>query len=339
MLDLEIVTEVSRLESLPNEWDKLAELVPCATPFQTPEWLLTWWKHFGSGEPRILLFRERGKLVGLIPAFLHEWEDKRQITLFGSGISDYLDPLLAPDTACEIANCLFGYLRCATEWDVCNWQDLSRNDLLNASVPRELVIESVPETPCSAIRIEGTFGDYWQKRPSGLRRNVRRYRQKAEQVAALTSETSASANREYLDTLIRLHSARWREQGEPGMIAANRSAAFLREVVEKLAGRELVRFFILRFQGAIAAVILGLPYRNTIYAYLSAFDPAYSAFGFGRLLLFHALEYAFANNFQKWDFLRGSEGYKFEWGAEEIPKTRLLITRAHRCVDDGSIKV
>ncbi len=85
-----------------------------------------------------------------------------------------------------------------------------------------------PDSPCSAIAIEKSFAEFWAGRPSGLRRNVRRYREKAEQHAALEFD-AAPYEPECMEALIRLHSARWREQGQPGMISANRSADFLRE--------------------------------------------------------------------------------------------------------------
>ena len=28
-----------------------------ATPFQSPAWLMAWWKHFGTGAPRVLTAR------------------------------------------------------------------------------------------------------------------------------------------------------------------------------------------------------------------------------------------------------------------------------------------
>ena len=329
MLELDLLTDVPRLSDLQHEWRQLECSVAGATPFQTPEWLLTWWQHFGSGELRTFVFRNSGHLVGILPAFLHNWNERSQLTLLGTGISDFLDPLLASPISREISCGLLRHLSESKEWDVCDWQDLTdAAPLIQCSPDFGLAVEAVTDTPCAAITMNQPFADFWKLRSSGLRRNVRRYRQKAEEVAPLETEVTSSAGREYLDALIRLHSARWREQGEPGMIAANRSAAFLRDVVERLEARGIVRFFALRFQGTIAAVILGFEYRQTIYAYLSAFDPAYAAFGFGRLLLFEALQYAFANGCKSWNFLRGEEPYKFEWGAEQIAKTHLVIRPA-----------
>lgn len=328
-LELEVINSLSRLHGIRREWSRLEASLPDLTPFQTPEWLLTWWHHFGGGELQVYAFRNAdGTLVGIVPAFLHDWEGRRQLTLIGSGISDYLDPLFAASEQERVVGCLREHLQSQPGWDICNWQDLSADTPLAATgLDARLLAQLEPDQPCSAISIDQTFAGYWAARPSGLRRNERRYRSKAEQLAPISINVNRSNDKECLDALVGLHSARWREQGEPGMIVANRSAKFLRDVVHEFASREMLLVFSLRFQGEIAAVILGFPYRNVIYAYLSAFDPSYGALGFGRLLLFEALQYAFQEGYSSWNFLRGSEAYKFHWGAREIAKSRLVITR------------
>lgn len=326
-LEVEVISSLFRLENIRTEWSRLEATVSHITPFQTPEWLLTWWHHFGSGELQVYAFRAAGTLIAIVPAFLHDWQERRQLTLIGSGVSDYLDPLIASDERERVVRCLREHLRSQPGWDICIWQDLSADTpLATIGSDRHMSAQREPDQSCSEIVIDQAFASYWAARPSGLRRNERRYRSKAEQLAPIIITVDRSSDRECLDALIRLHTVRWREQGEPGMIVANRSANFLRDVAETFAPREMMLFFSLRFQGEIAAVILGFPYGNVIYGYLSAFDPSYSAFGFGRLLLFEALQYAFKEGFSSWNFLRGGEAYKFDWGAREIPKCRLIIT-------------
>ncbi len=89
----------------------------------------------------------------------------------------------------------------------------------------------------------------------------------------------------------------------------------------------MLRLFSLRYREKVAALIFGVCYADTIYGYLTAFDPEYEALGFGRTLLFEALRYAFENGFAAWDFLRGDEPYKFWWGAQLIPKCRFIVRR------------
>jgi CelD/BcsL family acetyltransferase involved in cellulose biosynthesis len=258
------------------------------------------------------------------------WEGRRQLTLLGSGISDYLEPLIAAADRAEILQTLSTHLEGRLDWDVCSWQDLSSPTLL-AELPVSVTSMRVMEDmPCTEVPIMGNWEMYCRARPRGLRRNLRRYAEKAYQLAEFQFFAERDFKSQLLETLICLHTARWRRQGEAGMIAANCSADFLREVVPKLAAQGHVLFFGLEFQGRTVALILSFPYQNVLFSYLSGFDPEYEQYGFGRLLLHKSLEYAFAKKFKSWNFLRGNEPYKFEWGATLVPKTRLLISRQLR---------
>src|SRR5947209_123714 len=90
-----------------------------------PAWLFTWWEHFGSGELRVMVFREDGSVVGVLPLFLHEWNGCRQLSLIGTGISDYLDPLFVSACTPRIIERIAQELQSWTDWDICDWQDLS----------------------------------------------------------------------------------------------------------------------------------------------------------------------------------------------------------------------
>jgi hypothetical protein len=48
----------------------------------------------------------------------------------------------------------------------------------------------------------------------------------------------------------------------------------------------------------------------------------------GHELVAQALQYTHANQYRGWDFLRGEEQYKFDWGAERIAKSRVIVERA-----------
>ena len=328
LVGLEVVHDFEQLCGLRDEWRNLVHTQNGTTPFQTPEWLLTWWRHFGSGELRGFVFCQGDALVGVIPLFLHEWRGRRQLTLAGSGISDYLEPVMVPGYRDSVLAETAGRLCADPDWDICEWQDLSAETPLSGLAShRCLSVESSEDLLCSRIALRGSWEDFCQGRPHGLRRNLRRYAEKARAIAEPEFAVTRGEDAALLEELIRLHRKRWRQQGESGMIAANRSAAFLREVSAEFAGKDMLRFFTLRFQDRIAAIILAFAHQQTLFAYLSGFDPEYQEFGFGRLLLQHALRHAFEQGYRAWDFLRGDELYKFDWGAQSVRKTRLIIFR------------
>jgi CelD/BcsL family acetyltransferase involved in cellulose biosynthesis len=321
MLALEVIENVARLRDFECEWSRFVRRVPPRTPFQTPEWLLTWWSHLGSGAPRVMAFRRERELAGVLPCFLHEWNGRRQLTLIGSGITDDLDPLFESGCAAEIVELVRAQLRIWTDWDICDWQDLS------ADTPLAALGVALAETPSSAIAIDGPFEKFLAARPKDLRRNLRRYREKAETAGKVEFSAADTADPELMDALVALHGARWSKSGESGMIEANRAEAFLREVAPLVAARGHLKIFTVRFAGRIAAILLALCDPSTIYSYLSAFDPRHEAFGFGRELLAQAIRYAHERGYRHWNFLRGDEPYKFSWGAQPIAKCRVMIAR------------
>ncbi|MDQ2773987.1 MAG: GNAT family N-acetyltransferase [Acidobacteriota bacterium] len=322
-MTLEVVDNLDALKALEPEWLQLFNRVPDTTPFQHARWMLTWWAHFGSGRLHVLSFCKGSRIDAILPCFLHEWEGRRQLTLIGTGVSDYLDPLIDVEQSKPFVKALRGYLEHNGGWDICNWQDLS-----SATPLGELKMASVsPDTPCSAIPLTGSFEQLWHSRSKDMRRNLRRYSERAKSMGPVEFEVSGAVGKEWLDGLVQLHAARWERQGETGMIAANRSEAFLREVASEFAALGQLRFFGIRFKGKIAALVLTFIHNNQVFSYMSAFDPEYEILGFGRTLLYEAIQYSYQNGYSTWNFLRGEEPYKFSWGAQSIPKCRIILHR------------
>ncbi len=268
-----------------------------------------------------MVFREGGSVMGVLPLFLHEWEKRRQLTLIGAGISDYLDPLFVPLYTPEIVDRIALELNSWTDWDICDWQDLS------AETPLAALGTAVEDSSCSFIPLDRPFEEYMASRPKDLKRNLRRYREKAETIAPVSFEAAENADDNLLSRLVELHRERWACSGQSGMIEANGSEKFLRTIATLFAHRGLLRIFTIRFGPRVTAALLAFCYGETVFSYLSAFDPRDGAFGFGRELLFQSIRYAQEHGYRIWNFLRGDEPYKSSWGAFPVEKRRVIIRR------------
>jgi hypothetical protein len=64
-----------------------------------------------------------------------------------------------------------------------------------------------------------------------------------------------------------------------------------------------------------------------MFGYLIAFDPFFDRLELRHELVAQALRFAYSRHYAWWDFLRGEERYKFDWGAERIAKSRVIIER------------
>ena len=326
-ISLDVLGSTERLNAFEPEWQGFLQRIGATVPFQTPEWLLTWWKHFGGSEPRVFVFRRNAQIAGVIPCFLHEWKSRRQMTLMGSGISDYLDPVIEPRNCQAIMETLTAYLRQSEEWDVLDWQDLS------GGTPLAAVGDVAQDTPCNEVKLAPDFDTFLASRPSHLKKNLRYYERKASGMGNIEFSVSEQADPKLIATLIEQHSARWREAGQPGTIAANGMSAFLQEVTTVLAKRNMLRIFTLTFDAAVVAIVFALRMGEALFSYLTAFDPAYKQYSFGHELLSRAFQYAHENGYRRWDFLRGDEQYKVAWGAQRIPKFRILATKFRQRIE------
>jgi CelD/BcsL family acetyltransferase involved in cellulose biosynthesis len=324
---LEIVSEIWRLRELEPSWSERILQWRRATPFHLPDWVLTWWDHFGSGELQTLIAWQDGSIVGVVPCFRHVWQNRRQLTLVGSGVTDYLDPFLA-DECVESTVTAIGQYLAETDYDLCEWQDLSpTSPLLKLAQLDQLELLVAPDTICTEVKLEGDFNQYWLHRSSEMRRNVRRYTEKAEKIGPLRFNVDCNSNADTLNTLLTLHTARWRSRGESGMVEANHSGDFMCAVGAKLARRGVLRLFTLSWCERVVAVIFAFSWNGRMYGYFSAFDPEDAQLGFGRILLSRCIQYAYETGHSHWNFLRGDEPYKASWGAECVPKCRLTIRR------------
>ncbi len=328
MLDVVAITNASDWQELAQEWTALIERCPCATPFQRPEWLLPWWRWFGSGEMAALAFYAEGRLVGHLPIFIHWWEGCRRVTLIGNGITDNLGLTAEPEYSAECARLAFQWLwRHRGRWDLCDWQDLPADSPLLAAQFGGLEATVAPHLNGTAAPIGADFERYVKALPHGLCRTIRLAARRLERAGELRFQTlRADHDASALRALFRLHEERWRDKGGPGsMMSSNSTQSFLFDVTQAFSARGMLRMYIMRFRGEPAAMIYGILDGSRLYGYITGMDPELGRYSPGSLLLHYAIRDAIADGARTWDFLRGQESYKFQWGAQTIFKRRMFI--------------
>ncbi len=313
-----LVADDAALWALGPEWRRLWRRAG-GSPFQSPDWLLPWWRQFGTGAPRCATLRgPDAALLGVLPLYRL---DGRLLPI-GAGATDQSDALLAPEAPPDAAAAL---LRTALhDADRCELTEIFPSaGLLAAAAPPGWVAEEMAATPCPVLTLGRSLG---ASVPAGQRRKLRMARHRADRAGPwhavlLPPEAGLAA-------LARLHGARWAERGQPaGVLADPRMAAFLAEAVPALAASGAACVHALRLAGAVAAAALVLHAPGRWLLYLGGFDPARRFESPGTLLIGHVIEQAIAAGVGELDFLRGAEAYKYAWGAEERCNTTRRLRR------------
>jgi CelD/BcsL family acetyltransferase involved in cellulose biosynthesis len=334
-LRTETVTTPDALAALAPEWDALHARCPDATPFQSPAWLLPWWRHLGGGRLHTLAVREpdAGRLVGLVPAFVYDDAADGRATptlaLLGAGVADYGDALFDPahrDGARAAA------VRALCEADV--WRAAALDELRDASpllgaawpagvrpaAARQSVVPQrslPPSWDAFAATLGGTF-----RRKLNMGANRLRRAPDAGFAAA-----DAAALPALLDALFALHEARWQSRGEAGVLADPRLRPFHGEAAAGFLARGWLRLRVLRIDGRPAAVLYGLHHAGRAYCYLSGIAPDLEYYSPGVAIVRAAVEGAIAEGCTALDLLRGGERYKYLWGVQDAQSWRLTLAR------------
>ena len=297
-----------------SEWEALWAADPRATPFQHPAWALPHAARF-AGEIRYARARGvDGTLMALMP--LTVWDvsgaARRWVPLAG-GHSDYLDVLARPG------------------WDgvLTLPEDAVVVGDLRAGSPLLAHPRAGEPVPCEVCPVLARGADGAFAIPYNMRRNRTKARNRA---AALGGVDVALAERPAFDAalaaLVALSGARLGAQGVESTLGDARMRAWLADALPGLDDAGLLRLVVVRHEGAIVTVLLGLADRHRHMSYLVGVDDRIAGQSFGVLAFAHLIDLAEARGDLEFHFLRGAEAYKFAWGAEASETVRVEFAAA-----------
>lgn len=322
-----MVEELSSFEGLAGlrpEWSRLWAQCPWATPFQSPEWLLPWWEHLGRGDLWTLTVRRDGELIGLAPLYIF----RGRVLFLGTGVSDYLDVLLAPGYDLHrTAALVFEHLAGSSSlWEICDLQEVrAESPLMSAERPRNVLCSTDPLGVCPVLVLSGIPEPSPSDHPV-LRTSYRKAWRNIRNSGKAWVETAREENLDScLSALFRLHGARWAKRRHPGVLADLKVREFHRKAARGLLAAGCLRLYCLYFEGEIIAALYAFEQNRKVYCYLSGFNPRFERLSPGKVILGHTIENAIRAGVSEVDFLRGSESYKYQWGVRDRPNFRIVL--------------
>jgi CelD/BcsL family acetyltransferase involved in cellulose biosynthesis len=307
------ITDPEKLAALESDWLALCQRTPGTTPFQTPMWLLPWWRAFGSNDLTVLASHDEKALKTVAPLYIIRDDDSDEsLGLFlGTGISDYLD--VVGDASLVIDE--MARLNCQL-WDLQQLKPSS--SMLAALLPAGFSENVEDQEACPILSIAGAGDDLQNLISTHFRKKIRYYRRALERTGDVTVETpTAETLDDLLTALFELHTARWQRRDMPGVLADDASQQFHRDVARRMLNAGMLRMYATRCNERIVAVFYGYAVNETVYYYLSGYDPELEKLSIGTILVAHAIEQAVRDGATTFDFLRGAEEYKYAWGAKD----------------------
>ncbi|MBV9182654.1 MAG: GNAT family N-acetyltransferase [Acidobacteria bacterium] len=314
-LRTEVIDEPAKVAALRSEWHQLFLRCSARTPFQSAEWLLSWMEIFCPANLRVVVVRENGRMIGIAPLLIYPRQAERVLGFAGGGISDYLDVLAEAGKEVAVCQATFAAVSQDPSWTIMELTDIGPHSMLMrlpSLRPFRFAHDRSSVLPLPSDRRE--LLPIFSPRQ---RANLRNARSRLERAGGgLIEFARVETLSEFLEDLFRLHTLRWSDKGEPGVLEEERLRTFHKIAAPLLIARGLLRIYRLRVQAGTAAVLYTLFDRDTVYCYLQGFHPEFGFFSPGTLLMFSAIEDAVDRGMRSFDFLRGQEAYKQHWRAQ-----------------------
>lgn len=328
-LKTRVLTQPLELHSISAEWSDLCTRVSGTTPFQRPEWIITWVEIFAPAELRVIEVRSATKLVGLAPLLIYRRGNERVLAFAAGGVSDYLDLLVASDgeDENEILLAILDAMLLLPHWTTLDLTDTPSTSILNKTSLRSLATR---HDRCSFISLPQTEGELLRLLSKRQRANLRNSSSRLKKAGGGHVEVAtADVLPEVLDDLFRLHTTRWSQFGQSGVLAEEKIKTFHRVAAQGLLERGLLGLYRLRLEDHTIAVLYSILSEQTVFCYLQGFDPEFAHLSPGTLLMFFAMKDAARLGMHKFDLLRGDEEYKRHWRANPEHTYRFQIPRGN----------
>lgn len=319
------------LAPLRTEWDTLLAEYPYSTTFSTYEWLVPWWRAFGSNDRLLVLaFRDANSaLVGLAAMAVTVergfFLPLRLLRLMGDGThdSDNLDLPVRLGWERAVAQSLLDWMqRNAALWDICELNTLPNCSAMGAAILQDLRQRKWPcltsTRPQTVVELEESWEAHLKKISSKERGKIglrtRRLEKKYQvQIRKCKEEVEVDF---LLAELYELHAKHWKLRDLPGTLHVPARRRFYAELARLLLARQRLEFWVLELQGKVVAAQFGLRHGETVFSLQEGFDPDYAADSVGYVLRSQVLKRLIADGVRRYDFLGGTDESKMRWGAE-----------------------
>jgi CelD/BcsL family acetyltransferase involved in cellulose biosynthesis len=334
-MTIEFLRDVSDWGRMETEWNALLARSAVAYPFLRYEYQRAWWEHLGggewpSGELRIAVWRESGDLRGVAPLFRNARDGEAGWYFIGSAeISDYLDVIVPAEFHSAFCAALLDALGSMPD------TEFHKLDLFKLCAASSTVSVMEAEAArrgwkvnrqslqiCPVLALPGSWEEYLatldKKDRHEIRRKLRRGEGAEEPMELKLAESDA------MEDFFRLMAY---DKNKADFLTPAMRDQF-RAIARSMEGASLLQLAFLQSQGRNLAAYLNFDFGNRIWVYNSGMDPQFAASSPGWILLALLVRRAIEQGRKAFDFMRGSESYKFQWGGVGEQIHRLTIRRA-----------
>lgn len=332
------ITAINKI--LPN-WSKLKEEFFEITIFQDIHWIKEWWNYKSSQRnvtPYILEIKDKDQTIGIIPLYIHILKlsgiSFRILKPMGSELSDYLIPILSRRYSVEsvLSKAFEEIMKDKSNWDYLEWENIPENSFFDDYLIQNLLgkyktSKRIIGDSCSYIMLEKDVEKLISNLDEKLLKNIHYKERKLKKKGSFEFKKVFDEKQiePIMNIFFELHCTRWNDTPTPSKFRFVEEREFLLQVAKNLFKSNLLHLTYLIQNDDVISVHFGMSDGNKLYGYLTAFDIRYRKFSVGVILDYHLLLLACKEGCEVFDFLRGDESYKNQWGAFNNYNVRYIL--------------
>jgi CelD/BcsL family acetyltransferase involved in cellulose biosynthesis len=331
-MKVERITEFNRFLGLEEEWNSFLYASGLDCVFLTHEWFSSWWECLsGNNSLEVLRFYDdQDHVLGIAPLMT----DGLSIRFIASHeVTDYCDFLFRQDNKEKFYLSLLCYFKD-------NYLDFTKFEFINirASSPTCTLIpemasdygfsHSLRDTEVAPVlSVPSTYKDYIHGLKRKNRHELRRKLKRIERLVGFKVKKITETRHllPAIESFISLHKksspnkqAFWTTEG---------MTDFFKSVVHRFSKKEWVEMNVLFFEDSLISALINFLYGDEVLFYNVAYDLDYAPFSPGFYLFHASIVEAISRGKSAIDFLRGSEKYKYDFGAKECKIYSLILKR------------
>jgi CelD/BcsL family acetyltransferase involved in cellulose biosynthesis len=324
----------NNLQILPEDFESLASYYSDSElnlnwnlVFTLPAWLKVWWFNFGSGgELFIRSVRQNEMIIGIAPLQIRNGI----ASIIGSvNVCDYEDFIISPGHEKEFFNSLLDHLKS---------QNISRLHLETIRPDSSIVTYLIPlakdrgceidyhQTDVSSdISLPSNWDDFLKILDSKQRHELKRKMRNLVGIGETEYRAIIDKNSipYAIDDFLNLFPESRRDKAE---FLTSDMKIFFRSLALSLSEAGIVGFGAIELGDHPLAMVMYFDYNDNIYLYNSAYNLDYRSYSVGIISKALCMQDSINKRKKKFDFLKGSEQYKFYLGGKEIPLYSCEVT-------------
>ena len=340
VLTLKVISTYDKFLDFRRQWDDLLARSGNECVFLTWEWTKTWLDVFGDGKQVhiVLGYSPDNILVAMAPMMVRKVSrfgvSLNRLEFLGSGhevTPDHLGLVTLDAYKQRFEFEFFRYLERVVLWDVALLRDMREDTgfieraagYLDGSYTWALRANGV----CPYIELPRSWDEYLATLSPNNRYNIGRKERAISKKSPACFELwkDGGTLSQGMRALQELHRQRMSDKKRDGASLEEDFWCFHQRIAHEFHEKGWLLLGVLRMNGRIVACQYAFHYKDRVFFYQSGIDRSFNKYSPGLLSTAHMIRESINAGAVEYDFLRGSEAYKFHWAKAQRKNTEIII--------------